>query len=283
MKPRLILLATVLLSLTMPLRPIAASEPGPAAGAAEPQVWLRGAFGRVLGTDPTQPAAAYPGTAPLDTFIRRAPLVLETNVPTEYIETLSVRSRSVSSGAKSEALSDGATEFEGPDVVGRTVVTATLASTSAEPTHHSWLLEVPPREGDLDTLFEIVPPGIMLSSASGRVAGVAGNGCYAYLCSDSGAAPVPRNLSPLRVAVGEALDVSSDDGSGLVGWAGRLVPDIDTPGDPLRASDHLGAPTATMSLPGLEPTAPGGWVLLLRVDFDRERGWLWHAYRLTAE
>jgi hypothetical protein len=286
-KPRSIVLAAVLLAMTIPMVVTAADDVGPdtslAPEAATPQVWLRGAFGRVLGSDPTLPASAYPSHTPLGTFIREAPMAIETDVPAEDIARIWVVARPVAAVAAPKVLSHGAMEFAGPSVAGRSIITATLTLASAGSSRHAWLVEVPERVGDHDTLFEIVPPGIELGSEAGWVTGAAGNGCYAYLCSDNGAAPIPPEVVPLRVRVGETLDVRTADGSGLAGWSGRLEPETETAGRPTKASTSFSDPAAVMSLFGLEPTAPGEWVLLLRVDFDRERGWLWHAYRLTVE
>jgi hypothetical protein len=209
--------------------------------------------------------------------------VFDTNIPIDELSGLSIVSEPVSPDASPEMLSAGETTFEGPAVVGRSIITATLTTGQGDASSHAWLVDVPDREGDLETLFEMVPPGVELRATDAVVTGTAGNGCYAYLCSDSGAAPVPSDLTPLRAAVGETLQVRTADGSGLIGWSGRLLPEAETAGLPLEVAHRQADPIGVMALGGLEPTAPGAWVLLLRVDLDRERGWLWHAYRLTAE
>jgi len=248
-----------------------------------PAVWLKGAFGRVLGGDPGRPAAAPPAGKALDAFIRRAPLVLEVEMSPEDLLELTVVSRQSASGAAEERLSDGATEFEGPDVVGHSVITAAVTSVTHGRTEHAWLVDVPDREGDEEALFDITAPGVLVVSDAGAVAGSPGNGCYAYLCVDVGGPPPPDTLDPLQVGIGETLAVRTDDGSALAGWTGTLTPIGDGDGAEIKA---VGALTDTvesmLTLLGLEPPHAGEWLLELRVDFDRERGWQWHAYRLVA-
>jgi hypothetical protein len=169
-------------------------------------------------------------------------------------------------------------------VVGHSVITAAVTSATHGRTEHAWLVDVPDREGDEEALFDITAPGVLVVSDAGAVAGSPGNGCYAYLCVDVGGPPPPDTLDPLQVGIGETLAVRTDDGSALAGWTGTLTPLGDEDGAEIKA---VGALTDTvesmLTLLGLEPPHAGEWLLELRVDFDRERGWQWHAYRLIVE
>ena len=283
MKTHRLLLPVLLLTLMASSAGANAAEPAdePSDG---PAVWLKGAFGRVLGGDPARPAAAPPAGKPLDTFIRRAPLMLKVEMSPQDLLELTVVSRPSAPGGDEELLSDGATEFKGPDAAGNSVITATVTSAAHGRTEHAWLVDVPDREGEEEALFDITAPGVLVVSDAGAVAGSPGNGCYAYLCVDIGGPPPPATLDPLRVGIGETLAVRTDDGSALAGWTGTLTPLGDGDGAAIEA---VGALTDTaesmLTLPGLEPPSAGAWLLELRVDFDRERGWQWHAYRLIVE
>ncbi len=251
--------------------------------ASAPQVWLNGAFGRVPGTDPGTPAAAAPDGRPLDTWLRSAPLTLETDVPPEDLLSVAVTSRPLDGDGTEEQLSAGTTMFPGPDAPGVVIVTATLTTDPYGSSRYAWLLEIPDRSGGVEGLFDIPGPVAMLDSASGVVAGEPGNGCYAYLCVDVGEEPPPSSLSAVPVSVGEALSVTLSDGSAMTGWTGSLVPIGDTRAEALEADDAFGAePQGSAALVGLAPPAAGGWLLRVRVDFDRERGWQSFLYRLVA-
>jgi hypothetical protein len=143
---------------------------------------------------------------------------------------------------------------------------------------------VPDRSGGPEVLWEIPGPVALLGPAGGEVRGVPGHGCYAYLCVEAGLRPPAATMEPVRVAVGEAPRLRIDDGSALVHWQGRLER-IEQPGVPEREAEVTfpDDPSATPLLAGLEPTSAGEWLLEVRVDYDRERGWQWFLFRLLAE
>jgi hypothetical protein len=260
-------------------QPVATPAAGPLPG---PEVWLKGAFGRVLGADAATPAAVLPSGAPLDTYVRRAPLTLEADVPFEELRDVAVVSQLLPQGSE-VPLSDGASLFEGPDAVGTLIITATISTAGHGISEHAWLIAVPDRAWADDVLFGITPPEIRLVSDTDDIVGMAGNGCYAYLCSDTGGVPLPATLPSLSAGIGETLSVRTADGSALTGWTGRLRRLHDGT-NAIEAAGVLGHGVGpTVSLSGLEAPAAGIWLLELRVDFDRERGWQWHAYHLIAE
>lgn len=279
------LLSGLLLILAAPSMGAAAADPAttPASPESAPDVWLKGAFGRVLGSSPAAPAAAPPSGAPLDAFVRQAPLTLETDVPQQDLLDVTVVSRLLPRGTD-VSLSDGASPFQGPEAVGTHVITASVTTAGHGDSRHAWLVSVPDRAWSEDVLFEITPPEIRLVSDADEMVGIPGNGCYAYLCSDIGGVPLPPTKEPLQVAIGETLSVRTGDGSALAGWSGRLKRLDDSTGKLTEAS---GASTEGMEsmvlLPGLEASSAGRWLLEVRVDFDRERGWQWHGYHLLAE
>jgi len=70
----------------------------------------------------------------------------------------------------------------------------------------------------------------------------------------------------------------------MAGWTGTLTPLGGTRAGRIAAAGVFSeTPQAVAMLAGLETTAPGEWLLELRADYDRERGWQWFAYRLLAE
>ena len=284
------LLTALLLGLAVPLAGLATvAEPAPP-GTGVPQVWLSGAFGRVPGGDPASPASTPPHHTPLDTWIRRAPLGLQVDVAPEDLLAVQVVSRQ-RNGAHEERLSSGSTLFPGPDRPGVTVLVATISTKPHGRSQHAWLLAVPDRAGGVEALLDIPAPVARLMSKAGSVAGEPGNGCFVYLCVDVGYQPPAASLQALPAAVGETLSLALDDGSAMIGWAGTLTPVADTI-TPLAGSgveartaeaSPLLTPTPVAELAGLEPTAAGEWLLQVRADLDRERGWQWFVYRLLAE
>lgn len=248
-----------------------------------PLVRLSGPFGTVAGTDPETPAAAPPDGAALDLWMRAAPLRLEVAVaPVELLDVVVV-SRPVAAGVLEEALSDGDLAFAGPATSGTSVIVATVRTGLHGSSEHAWLAHVPDREGSLEALLEIPGPAVLLASRTATVRGEPGDGCYLYLCSTAGHPPPPASLPGLAVEVGETPILRLDDGSAVVGWQGLLTPLGEAPRRHVEArGTFAGAPEAEPRLTGLEPPGPGEWLLHLRVEFDRERGWQWLSYRLVA-
>lgn len=255
----------------------------PSAQPAEPlQVWLRGPFGRVLGGSPDAPATAPPLGLPLDTFVRRAPLVLETGEPSLF-DRFSVASRPLSGTSPEEILSTGAVGFEGPDASGRNLIVATIAPAAGPTSQHAWLVEVPDREPPADGLYDVPAPDVVIESASGRSSGLAADGCYAYLCVEVGRLPPVSGVEALPVGVGEVVVLRLSDGSAITAWEGMLSPLGRATGETLRARDALtDTPQALVPLAGLAPPGEGEWLLDVTVVFDRERGWMRTVYRLMA-
>jgi len=275
------MLAAVLLWLSMPLAGMAPEEAPSTMPTAAPQAWLNGAFGRVAGDDPATPASAAPDGAPLDTWMRKAPLVLQVDVPFEDLLAIEVVSTPLDGGA-AEALSSGAARFAGPDTPGMSILTATITTAVHGSSQHAWLLAVPDRAGGEEALLDIPGPGAMLSSGAGSRPGEPGNGCYLYLCVDVGYQPPAASLEALPASLGETLSLRLTDGSALAGWTGSLTPLSGTGAKALEAEGRP-EPATVVSLVGLEPNAAGEWLLQVRADLDRERGWQWFLYRLVVE
>ena len=258
--------------------PSALGPPAPS-----PEVWLRGPFGRVAGGTLGAPAAAAPQGTPLDAFVRRAPLVLETGTD-QTLGALTVVARPVTGSGAEETLSTFWTDFEGPDAPGTHVIVAIVASDTGATTEHAWLVDVPDRQPPPDGLYDIPAPDVLVQSAAGSAAGILGDGCYVYLCVEAGPPPPLSTLEPLTVAAGEVPLVRLSDGSVITAWEGRLSPVGRTPGRPRQASGVLADTTEpAVALAGLEPPTAGAWRLDLEVELDRERGWLRTTHRLIAD
>jgi hypothetical protein len=283
-----------------PGRATVADATTPATDAAP--LWLRGAFGRVAGGSLTHPGSAAPSAQPLDTFVVRAPLLLELpDVPGITLDRVVAMEAPwqlpvvtpghspappdpiLSGGVEPTVLwsqsdgrggvPEGAIVFEGPGEPGTTLLVAEL-TTSSGSRQVAWLLLVPDREPPEGDLYDIPAPGIVVSSAGSSRTGRAANGCYAFLCVDVGHAPPTAVLPSLPARVDEPLQVRLSDGSAMVGWSGRLSP-LDMPRRPtLDASAGPGGPDDVMQLSGLAVPAAGRWLLDLEVEFDRERGWM---------
>ena len=276
------MLAAVLLWLSLPLAGMTPVEAPSTMPTTAPRVWLNGAFGRVAGADPATPASAAPDGAPLDTWMRKAPLTLQVDVPFEDLLAIEVVSRPLDGDTAETRLSSGAARFAGPDTPGVSILTATITTALHGSSQHAWLLAVPDRTGGEEALLDIPGPGAMLSSGAGSLPGEPGNGCYLYLCVDVGYQPPAASLEALPVALGETLSLRLTDGSAMAGWTGSLTPLSGTRAEALEAEARP-EPAAVVSLVGLEPNVAGEWLLQVRADLDRERGWQWFLYRLVVE
>ena len=247
------------------------------------QLWLSGPFGRVPGGHPDDPAAAPPLGLPLDTFTRDAPLLIDAGEAVSPLGMLTVTATPVGGDGITETLSSGELAFEGPSTSGQSVIMATLSLDGDARQSHAWLVTVPDRALPEDGLFDIPAPEVLLASTAGEVGGVAGDGCFAYLCVEIGRPPPPETLEPLSIAVGETPMVRLGDRSAVAQWEGHLSP-IDGDGEARVATGDAGDPiTGRVELPGLEPPTAGEWLLDLEVVLDRERGWLRLAYRLVVD
>ena len=246
-------------------------------------VWLKGPFGAVIGTNPDEPATAAPDARPLDTWTRGAALELAFDPPLVAGDSLSLTSTMAESDQTVELPLEDGRWVTGPNEAGVHLVVATVESAGGDASEHAWLLEVPDRPGDWETLLEMPAIEASVSAASGAVLGVRGHGCYVGMCQEAGYRPPTASLQALTVAVDEPLQLQLDDGSALVYWEGRLEPQPGTRAETRLANMVFDAPVAAPLLTGLEPDRPGEWLLELRVDYDRERGWQWYLFRLIAE
>jgi len=283
-----IILSSLVLSLAVPFGGTAAmgAEPSASSGteATAPHVWLNGPFGTVLGADPAAPAGAAPAGAPLDTWIRGAPLLLGTELASGDALDVSVVSTPLDGHGRPEQLSVGDTEFSGPDTTGLNVITATVRTDPYGTSEHAWLVVVPDRESDPGLLFDIPGPRVRLLSDAGSVDGEQGHGCYVYMCREVGYRPPETALDALPMGAGETPSIEIDDGSAMVGWKGTLEPLHDTLIEPILAEETFAdAPRVTTKLTGREPTVAGEWLLERLVEYDRDGGWQWFLYRLIAE
>jgi hypothetical protein len=272
-------------------QPDPSASAGPAASLASasldagvaPELWLRGPFGRVAGGSLAEPSTAAPQDRPLDAYARDVPLQLEADDPIS-LAGLEVVARPMDAAETEQVLARGVPAFTGPSSSGQHLVIASAPDASAGPMARAWLIEVPDRDPPQDGVYDLPAPAITVVGARGEVSGSLGDGCYVYLCVETGRSTPPRRLEPLRAAVGESMELRIGDGSGLVAWDGQLTPLGQTRG-PRR--DARGAitdtPTATVTLNGLEPPGPGEWLLEVEVVLDRERGWLRTAYRLVVD
>ncbi|MGD8685109.1 MAG: hypothetical protein PVG27_14275, partial [Chloroflexota bacterium] len=285
MAPRWTLLRLALgLALALPTTGAAAAptaeptvEPSPIT--AGPALWLRGPFGTVPGGAPDEPAAAAPDDAPLDTWMRGASLELLSEVPLAQLGEVRLWARPTGGGLVEELPRRGRW-VSGPDRPGRQIITARVQLESGT-LERAWLIDVPDRVGGPETLFEMPALEATLRSAAGGVLGVRGHGCYVGLCQHVGLRPPPASLEPLTVGVGETLELHLSDGSAIAHWEGRLTPLPGTLAEDRHATAAVDdAPQAAPKLAGLEPTVAGDWLLEVRADYDRQRGWQWFLYRL---
>ncbi len=278
------------LSLALPTLGLA-SSPLPDSGSApepdfEPTAWLRGPFGAVPGGTVEEPATAAPDERPLDTWMRGASLGLSTDPPLETLVGWTVTARLLDTGTGPQTevvLARDARWLEAPDQPGRHLVRAVLEAEGARRSEHAWLLHVPDREGSWETLLEMPMLDAELHADGRSVAGVRGHGCYADMCQEVGLRPPTETLEPIVVSVGQPLSLELADGSALVGWKGRIEPQPGTASETRLAEATFDEPMAGPVLTGLEPDAAGAWLVEVRADFDRERGWQWYLYRVVAE
>jgi hypothetical protein len=221
------------------------------------------------------PAATPPDGRPLDSWVRRAPLLLEVDTD-RILVAVRVSAEPVSGIGPSESLSDGDLSFSGPERPGSYRLVAETTDSAGTVARQAWLVDVPDRETPADGLYDMPAPEVILSTASGQVAGRLGSGCYVYLCVEAGHAPLEADLGVLPAAVGEAPGLQLGDGSVITAWKGGLT-SLETGGNGrlVEASGALSDTAAAMvGLTGLEPPATGRWLLELEVELDRERGWL---------
>jgi hypothetical protein len=287
MLPRVIL-AIILLSTIAPIAGATAASPSESVipdVAVDPpiQLWLSGPFGRVEGSAVFEPATAAPASDPLDTYVKRAPMVLDAGDAPLPTRSLTVISTSIASG-ETERLSTGALAFEGPGEPGGAIIIASLQTPGGRSTRRAWLVDVPDREPPADGLYDIPAPEVIVASGATSAAGSPGNGCYLYLCVEIGRMPPAAALPSLDAEPAETLSATLSDGSAIVAWDGVLRR-IGDAGGPRQAASGVvtGEPEAVVNLTGLEVPGEGDWMLTLRVVFDRDRGWMESRYRVRAQ
>ncbi|CAN5804736.1 hypothetical protein BH23CHL8_BH23CHL8_07920 [soil metagenome] len=268
--------------------PSPASSPAPANSAWEGEagIVLSGPFGSVPG-DPvsTLPSAAI--AAALDAFVLGAPLRLEAGRPAEPMEEWLVTGSAEEGGPattlSSRAPGDSAVQslrFDGPDRAGRHLITAFVVTAAGEALEGAWTLEVPDRPAPADGLLEVPSPELLASSSSGSLAGWPGSGCYVYLCVAVGRIPPLRTLERLAVNAGEPLRLRLSDGSRVATWEAAYLPILG--GLQAATARRTGAPPQPVSEFTLPAPAPGEWLLMVEVGYDRERGWHQVFFRLSV-
>jgi hypothetical protein len=261
----------------------------PAAGATEgPEqqpisVSLRGPFGTVVGGDPATPAVAAPDGRALDAWAREAVLELTVDPTLPPDAAVSVSASARPDGASVTLPLEDGHWVTAPDRAGEYLLVATIEGADLEASEHAWLLAVPDRPGDFETWLQRPPIEALARSSTGSVMGERGHGCLVDLCQDVGYRPPAETLPPLTVPVGEPVSLELDDGSAMVRWQGRLEPLPGTDSETRLARATFDEPVAELVLTGLEPDREGEWLLELRTDYDRERGWQWYLFRLVAE
>lgn len=268
---------------TPPADPAAVHDGVTVAPASAPMMWLSGPFGRVRGGGPEAPAATPPDGSPLDAWLRAAPLRLDLAADATDDTSLEVISRPLDEAAAVETLSTGARAFGGPSTPGTYVIVATVRTADRGSGQAAWLVDVPDRWGDEAALLEIPAPVAVLSSGAATVSGEAGDGCHLYLCVTTGYLPPATTLPTLEIGVGEPPRVALSDGSTFVAWRGLLRSLADPGSAATRVDGGDGQTTVTSAeLDGLAPPHAGEWLLQVRVEYDRERGWQWFSVRLQA-
>ena len=244
---------------------------------------LSGTFGSVVGTDPARPATAAPDGRPLDTWMRAAPLELTVDPPLDAEASVSVTAVAVESGERVELPLVGRRWVTGPDAPGLHTIVATIVADDERTTSYAWSLDVPDRPGSWETLIERPAIDGRLVATSGTVTGDRGRGCLTGFCQEVGYRPPASTLQPLAVSVGEPLRLELSDGSAIDRWQGSVEPQPGTVAETRFAEATFDEPVARPVLAGLEPDVAGEWLLALRADYDRERGWQWYLFRLVAE
>lgn len=268
--------ATLTLALLLPSAAVASEPPG------EDTAVLAGTFGKVMGTDPTSPATAAPDDRPLATWMRSEPLELVLDPAIDDLTSVSIVATPIDGGESVELALDEERWLTGPDAPGVHTVVATVARDEGMPRGYAWLLDVGDRPASWESRLEMPPIEGSLEASSGSVVGDRGHGCLIDFCQEVGLRPPAESLEPLAVTVGEPLTLRLDDGSAIVHWEGRLEPHAAVSETRL-AEATFDVPVAGPVLAGLEPDAAGEWLLEVRADYDRERGWQWYLFRLIAE
>ncbi len=133
-----------------------------------------------------------------------------------------------------------------------------------------WRIAVPDR--DVPDGGDPYPPApsLLLTSADDRIELDQGSGCFVGTCGDIGATAPPRTLPTIRTRPGAPLVLRLGDGSGMVAWTAEAttIAGMGARTVSLGAGTGDGAMTqGTFAAPG-----EGGWVILVHVTFDRDRG-----------
>lgn len=247
------------------------------------QALLSGTFGTVAGADPANPATAAPDGRPLAAWMRSETLELALDPPLDDETSVSITATALEDGESIELSLEDGRWLTGPDAPGLHTIVATVARGSTDAREHAWLLDVGDRPGSWETMLEMPAIEGRLVASSGSVLGERGHGCLTDFCQEVGYRPPADSLAPLPVSVDEPLRLELSDGSAIVHWEGRVEPLPETASETRIAEATFDEPVAGPALSGLEPDLAGEWLLEVRADYDRERGWQWYLFRLTAE
>ena len=116
------------------------------------------------------------------------------------------------------------------------------------------------------------------------VVGSPGDGCYVYLCVEVGGHVPVGSLPRVEVRPGTPLSARLSDGSGIVAWQATLAPRHGAAAEPISGQSAANDPAATsLDLAGLAAPSDGNWILTLKIELDRERGWMTTSYLVVAE
>jgi hypothetical protein len=254
------------------------SSPGAGPAGETPILWLRGPFGTVPSGD----------DARLDAYVRSAPLRLETGDPDVSVGEWRASFHHLdgesppleASGTGDGAAAAGGASLTAPDVPGtyRLDTTATLSDGSDAAA--AWTVVVPDRPLPADGLIDVPAPDLLLTAASGTVAGWAGSGCYIYLCVDVGRLPPLRTVTHIDVAEGEELTLRLSDDSAIAAWKVTLYPIVS--GVQVAMDDVGDEPDVPVASFDVQAPVAGEWLIQAEVTYDRMRGWRHAFYRLTS-
>ena len=276
---RLLLVASVLTA--APAGVATAQEgatPSPGTTAPQPILWLRGPFGTVPSGD----------DAPLDVFVRSAPLRLETGDPdvsigewrASFLDLDGGAAPIEMGGAGDGGVQAGGATVTGPDEPGTYQLETEATLSDGSDATAAWTVVVPDRPLPADGLIEVPAPDLLLTGSNGTVAGWAGSGCYIYLCVEVGRLPPLRTVTPIDVTAGEELRLRLSDDSGIAAWKVTLYPIVS---GLQSAMDEIGdEPDAPVESFGVQAPVTGEWLMQAEVTYDRLRGWRHAFYRLTS-
>ena len=226
---------------------------------------------------------------PLDAWVRRAPLRLETGDPEVSIgewrasfHPLDGTMPSVEAGGTGDGgTPSSGVSLTGPDTPGtyRLVAHATLSD--GADVEAAWTVLVPERDLPADGLIDVPAPELLLARQpaarwrAGRAA-AATSTCASTSVAFRRCGWWPSSTS----AEGEELTLRLSDDSGIAAWKVTLYP-IVSGVEP--AVHEVGAePEVAVDSFGFQAPVAGEWLMQAEVTYDRLRGWTHAFYRLTS-